>query len=102
MASKVSVAPKAEPGAGGEGGVGSRNLIGCGFFTSAGWKRQHGGKDMPSNWGSPPGPGAKSAEQGRSYNRLNREIDRRREGDGWVRSSGEAGYAGGAKEPCCS
>jgi hypothetical protein len=31
------------------------------------------------------------AGQGRSYNRLNREIDRRREGDGWVRSSGEAG-----------
>ena len=22
----------------------------CGSFTSAGWKRQHGGKDMPSNW----------------------------------------------------
>ena len=26
----------------------------------------------------------------RSYNRLNREIDRRREGGGWVRISGEA------------
>jgi hypothetical protein len=32
----------------------------CGTFTSAGWKRQHGGKDMPSNWRSPPRPGAKS------------------------------------------
>src|SRR5664280_336901 len=31
----------------------------------------------------------KSPEQGRSYNRLNREIDRRREGGGWVRSSDE-------------
>jgi hypothetical protein len=49
-----------------------------GSFTSAGWKRQHGGKDMPSNWRSPPRPGAKSPEQGRSYNRLNREVDRRR------------------------
>jgi hypothetical protein len=27
----------------------------------------------------------------RQVNRLNREVDRRREGDGWVRSSGEAG-----------
>ncbi len=63
----------------------------CGSNTSAGWKRQHGDKDMPSNWRSPPRPGAKSPEQGRSYNRLNREVDRRREGDGWVRSSVEAG-----------
>src|SRR5580693_2150930 len=41
---------------------------------------------MPSNWRSPPRPGEKSPEQGRSYNRLNREIDRRREGGGWVQS----------------
>ena len=61
-----------------------------GTITSAGWKRQHGGKDMPSNWRSPPRPGEKSSEQGRSYNRLNREIDRRREGGGWVRMSDEA------------
>jgi len=54
------------------------------------WKRQHGGKDMPSNWRSPPRPGEKPPEQGRSYNRLNREIDRRREGGGWVRISDEA------------
>src|ERR1700720_1229430 len=62
----------------------------CGTFASAGWKRQHGGKDTPSNWRSPPRPGEKSPEQGRSYNRLNREIDRRREGGGWVRMSDEA------------
>src|SRR5215831_9043823 len=31
-------------------------------------------------------PDEKSPEQGRSYNWLNREVDRRREGDGWVRS----------------
>src|SRR5260370_29673444 len=39
------------------------------MFTSAGWKRQHGDKDMQSNWRSPPRPGAKSSEQGRPYNR---------------------------------
>ena len=54
-----------------------------GISISAGWKRQHGGKDMPSNWRSPPRPGEKSPEQGRSYNRHNRENDRRREGGGW-------------------
>ena len=75
----------------GEGCMGEPKSDRCGSFTSAGWKRQHGGKDMPSNWRSPPRPGAKSPEQGRSYNRLNREVDRRREGDGWVRSSVEAG-----------
>ena len=69
---------------------GSRNLTDA-APSLRGWKRQHGGKDMPSNWRSPPRPSAKSPEQGRSYNRLNREVDRRREGDGWVRSSGEAG-----------
>src|SRR6202043_3654597 len=37
------------------------------MFASAGWKRQHGDKDMPSNWRSPPHPGAKSPEQGRPY-----------------------------------
>src|SRR5215470_17774078 len=35
-------------------------------------------------------PDEKSPEQGRSYNRLNREVDRRREGGGRVRSSDEA------------
>src|SRR4029077_16915195 len=62
----------------------------CGTFASAGRQRQHGGKDTPSNWRSPPRPGEKSPEQGRSYNRRNREIDRRREGGGWVRMSDEA------------
>src|SRR6267378_3500574 len=57
-----------------------------------GWKRQHGDKDMLSNWRSPPRPGAKSSEQGRPYNRRNREVGRRREGGGWVRSSDEAEY----------
>jgi hypothetical protein len=35
------------------------------------------------------------------YNRQNREIGERREGDGRVRSSGEAGNIRGAKGPCC-
>src|SRR5262249_39987941 len=41
---------------------------------------------MLSNWRSPPRPGAKSPEQGRPYNRRHREVGRRREGGGWVRS----------------
>jgi hypothetical protein len=74
----------------GEGSMGMPKSDRRGTFTSAGWKRQHGDKDMPSNWRSPPRPGEKSPEQGRSYNRRNREIDRRREGGGWVRMSDEA------------
>ena len=74
-----------------EGDIAEPKYDDAASFTSAGWKRQHGDKDMPSNWRSPPRPEEKSSEQGRSYNRLNREVDRRREGDGWVRSSVEAG-----------
>src|SRR5271154_6417800 len=57
------VAPKAEPPTGGRRQHGEPKSDRCGSFTSAGWKRQHGGKDMPSNWRSPPRPGAKSPEQ---------------------------------------
>ena len=89
VASK-KLAPKAEPTTGGRRQHGEPKSDRSGSFTSAGWKRQHGGKDMPSNWRSPPRPGAKSPEQGRSYNRRSREVDRRREGGGRVRSSGEA------------
>ena len=74
----------------GEGSMTSRNLTDAAFVTSPGWKRQHGVKDMPSNWRSPPRPGEKSPEQGRSYNRPNREVGRRREGGGWARTSNEA------------
>jgi hypothetical protein len=45
---------------------------------------------MLSNWRNPPRPTEKSMEQGRSYNRLNREIDRRREVGGGVCISKEA------------
>jgi len=60
------------------------------LFTLAGWKRQHGDKDMLSNWRNPPRPVEKSPEQGRPYNRRNREVGRRREGGGWVHTSDEA------------
>src|SRR6476646_9771581 len=84
------VEPKAEPASVGRRQHEMPKSDRHGTLTSAGWKRQHGDKDMPSNWRSPPRPGAKSPQQGRSYNRLNREIDRRREGGGWVRMSDEA------------
>jgi hypothetical protein len=74
----------------GEGSMGVPKSDRPGTTTSAGWKRQYGDKDTLSNWRSPPRPGEKSPEQGRSYDRLNREIDRRREGGGWVRKSGDA------------
>ena len=74
----------------GEGSMGSRKLNDAATSPRRGGMRQHGDKDMLSNWRSPPRPAEKSAEQGRSYNRLNREIDRRREGGGWARSSDEA------------
>ena len=83
--------PRAEPAPVGRRQHGVPKSDRCGIFTSAGWKRQHGDKDTPSNWRSPPRPGEKSPEQGRSYNRLNREIGRRREGGGWVRMSDEVG-----------
>jgi len=82
--------PRAEPTNEGRRQHGVPKSDRCGISISAGWKRQHGDKDMPSNWRSLPRPGEKSPEQGRSYNRRNREIDRWREGGGWVRSSDEA------------
>src|SRR6266850_7537217 len=69
------------------------------MFTSAGWKRQQGDKDMLSNWRSPPRPGAKSSEQGRPYNRRNREVGRRREGGGWPVVAMKRSNVCGAKGP---
>ena len=57
----------------------------CGSFTSAGWKRQHGGKDMPSNWRSPPRPGAKSPKQvDRITGSTGKSIEGERVTDGFV------------------
>jgi hypothetical protein len=53
VASKV-LAPKVEPTTGGRRQHGEPKSDRYGSFTSAGWKRQHGGKDMPSNRRSPP------------------------------------------------
>src|SRR5271165_3047206 len=89
------VAPKAEPPTVSRRQHGEPKSDRCGSFTSAGWKRQHGDKDMLSNWRSPPRPGEKSPEQGRPYNRQNREVGRRREGGGWVdRERGGLGRRG--------
>src|ERR1700682_786515 len=65
------------------------------MFTSAGWKRQHGDKDMLSNWRDPPRPSEKSPEQGRPYNRRNREVGQRREGVGRARSVRWAAHESG-------
>src|SRR5208283_838461 len=73
----------------------------CGSFTSAGWKRQHGGKDMPSNWRSPPRPSAKSPEQvDRITGSTGKSIEGERVTDGFVVAL-RRGNARGAKEPCC-
>jgi len=82
------VFPRAEPATTGRRQHEQPNTDRYGW--SAGWKRQHGDKDMLSNWRSPPRPSEKSPEPGRPYNRSNREVGRRREGGGWVRSSDEA------------
>jgi hypothetical protein len=60
------VDPKAEPASVGRRQHGVPKSDRCGTLTSAGWKRQHGDKDTPSNWRSSPRPGAKSPEQGMS------------------------------------
>jgi len=58
--------------------------------TPAGWERRHCDQDTSSDWRSPPCPIAKAAESGPPYNQR-WEMGGRREGDGWVRSSEEAG-----------
>src|SRR6516162_6085094 len=71
VASK-KVAPRAEPTSEGRRQHEQPNTGPIRLFTSAGWKRRHGDKDMLSNWRSPPRPGEKSLEQGRPYNRRHR------------------------------
>jgi hypothetical protein len=75
--------PGAEPANEGRRQHGVPKSNRCGILISAGCKRQHGDKDMPSNWRRAPRSGEKSLEQGRSYNRLNRKsIDGERVADG--------------------
>ena len=49
VASKV-LNPRAELATQGRRQHGVPKSDRCGTFTSAGWKRQHGDKDAPSNW----------------------------------------------------
>ena len=94
------VAPKAEPTTGGRRQHGEPKSDRCGSFTSAGWKRQHGGKDMPSNWRSPPRPSAKSPEQvDRITGSTGKSIEGERVTDGFVVAL-RRGNARGAKGPC--
>src|ERR1700739_2454253 len=69
------------------------------MFTSAGWKRRHGDKDMLSNWRSPPRPGAKSSEQGRITGDTGKsaEDERVAAGSGVARKRSNVR---GAKGPC--
>ena len=93
VASKVRSSPEGRvPNRRAKAAWGSRNLTDAAPSLRRGGSDSTVASDMPSNWRSPPRPGAKSPEQGRSYNRLNREVDRSAERvDGWVRSSVEAG-----------
>jgi hypothetical protein len=73
----------------------------CGSFTSAGWKRQHGGKDMPSNWRSPPRPGEKiHGAESRITGDTGKSVDGERVAEGPA-VAGKRGNARGAKRPCC-
>jgi hypothetical protein len=69
VASKNGLNRGPSPQPRGEGNMGSRNLNDTVTSPRRGGMRQHGDKDMLSNWRSPPRPIEKSAEQGRSYNR---------------------------------
>src|SRR6516164_4852343 len=84
---RKGVSPRAEPATVGRRQNDQPKTDRYGCSPRRGWKRQHGDKDMLSNWRNPPRPGEKSPEQGRPYNRQPREVGRRREGGGWVRTS---------------
>ena len=95
------VAPKAEPSTGGRRQHGEPKSDRSGSFTSAGWKRQHGGKDMPSNWRSPPRPGAKSPEKvDRITGATGKSIEGERVAVGSVVAMKRSNVRG-AKGPCC-
>jgi hypothetical protein len=83
--------PRAEPATRGRRQHGMPKSDRRGISTSAGWKATARWQGHIEWKVKPSRPGAKSPEQGRSYNRLNREVDRRREGGGRVRSSEEVG-----------
>src|ERR1035437_6428867 len=56
-----------------------------GISISAGWKRQHGDKDMPSNWRSPPRPARNHRSKvDRITGATGKSIDGERVADGSV------------------
>src|SRR5216683_3090317 len=70
------------------------------MFTSAGWKRQHGDKDMLSNWRSPPRPGAKSSSKvGRITGETGKSAEDERVAAGSVVAMKQSNVRG-AKGPC--
>src|SRR5216684_3641005 len=87
---RKGVSPRAEPSTGGRRPHEQPKTDRYGCSPRRGGSDSTVTKDMLSNWRSPPRPGAKSSEQGRPYNRRNREVGQRREGGGWVGSSDEA------------
>src|ERR1700752_3107009 len=50
------LSPRAEPPPNGRRQHGVSKSDRCGTLTSAGWKRQHGDKDIARNWRSPLAP----------------------------------------------
>ena len=72
-----------------------------GSFTSAGWKRQHGDKDMPSNWRNLLVPARnRRSRVDRITGSTGKSIEGERVTDGFAVAL-RRGNARGAKEPCC-
>jgi len=77
-----------------------RNLIDA-MNHSGGWKRRHGDEDVSATGEARLVPSRNRRKLGRSYNRLNREIDRRRAGGGRSVVARRRSNVCGAKRPCC-
>jgi len=72
----------------------------CGSFTS-GVERQHGDKDMPSNWRSPPRPARnRRSRVDRITGSTGSRSKAERVTDGFAVAL-RRGNSRGAKEPCC-
>jgi hypothetical protein len=70
------------------------------MFTSAGWKRQHGDKDMPSNWRSPLIPARnRRSKVGRITGETGKSAEDERVAAGSVVAM-KRSNARGAKGPC--
>src|SRR5271167_2330897 len=95
------VAPKAEPATGGRRQHGEPKSDRSGSFTSAGWKRQHGGKDMPSNWRALLAPARnRRSRVDRITGANGKSIEGERVAVGSVVAAKRSNVRG-AKGPCC-